>query len=75
VETRTLGRTGIPVSVLGFGTGGANAFGQSRGGTPAQATALVRTALDLGITFFDTAAAYRESEAWLGAALAGVPRS
>ena len=29
METRTLGRTGIPVSHVGFGTGGYNAFGQS----------------------------------------------
>jgi aryl-alcohol dehydrogenase-like predicted oxidoreductase len=75
METRTLGRTGIPVSHVGFGTGGYNAFGQSRGGTPEDAAALAETALDLGISFFDTAAAYKESEVLLGAALEGVPRS
>ena len=75
METRTLGRTGIPVSRVGLGTGGGNAFGQSRGGTPEEAAALARAALDLGITFFDTAAAYKESELLLGAALEDVPRS
>ena len=74
MEHRRLGRTGLDVSVLGLGTGGANQFGQKRGASPAEATALVRTALDLGVNYFDTAHAYGLSEDLLGAALQGVPR-
>lgn len=74
MEHRRLGRTGIDVSVLGLGTGGANRFGQAHGAGPTEATALVRTALDLGVNYFDTAPAYGLSEELLGAALQGVPR-
>jgi L-galactose dehydrogenase len=74
MEHRRLGRTGFEVSVLGLGTGGANQFGQKRGAGPAEATAMVRSALDLGVNYFDTAHAYGLSEDLLGAALVGVPR-
>jgi aryl-alcohol dehydrogenase-like predicted oxidoreductase len=75
VQYRQLGRTGIRVSLLGLGTGGANQFGQRRGGGLDEARALVRTALDLGINYFDTAHAYGLSEELLGESLVGVPRS
>jgi aryl-alcohol dehydrogenase-like predicted oxidoreductase len=75
VQYRQLGRTGIRVSLLGLGTGGANQFGQRRGGGIAEARTLVRTALDLGVNYFDTAHAYGLSEELLGESLAGVPRS
>jgi aryl-alcohol dehydrogenase-like predicted oxidoreductase len=74
MEYRRLGRTGLRVSVVGLGTGGPSQFGQRRGAAPAAAHRLVQRALDHGINFFDTAQAYRASEAWLGSALAGVPR-
>lgn len=68
---RTLGRTGLKVSVLGLGTG-------TRFGNPnhrqEDVTRLVRGALDLGVNYIDTAAMYLEAEARLGVALAGVPR-
>ena len=68
---RTLGRTGVKVSVLGLGTG-------TRFGDPTRnqesLTRLVRGALDLGVNYIDTAAVYLEAEARLGVALAGVPR-
>lgn len=68
---RTLGRTGLKVSVLGLGTG-------TRFGDPTRnqesLTRLVRGALDLGVNYIDTAAMYLEAEARLGVALAGVPR-
>lgn len=68
---RTLGRTGLKVSVLGLGTG-------TRFGDPTRRqediTRLVRGALDLGVNYIDTAAMYLEAEARLGVALAGVPR-
>ncbi|MCC6676552.1 MAG: aldo/keto reductase [Phycisphaerales bacterium] len=76
--TRPLGRTGIHVSVLGLGT---VKLGRAEGvkypsafqiPSDEQAADLIRTALDLGITLFDTAPAYGESEARLGGLLAGV---
>lgn len=71
---RTLGRTGLKVSLLGVGTGGPSAFGQRSGVPEADIHRLVRRALDAGVNNFDTAAGYRESEAILGRALKGVPR-
>ncbi|MBM3189250.1 MAG: aldo/keto reductase [Chloroflexi bacterium] len=71
---RTLGRTGLRVSVAGLGTGGASQIGQATGRTAADSQRVVRTALDLGINVFDTSPNYRESEALLGKALEGVPR-
>jgi aryl-alcohol dehydrogenase-like predicted oxidoreductase len=68
---RTLGKTGLRVSVLGLGTG-------TRFGDPTRSqeslTRLVRGALDLGVNYIDTAAMYLEAETRLGVALAGVPR-
>ncbi|MDF9409101.1 MAG: L-glyceraldehyde 3-phosphate reductase [Pelotomaculum sp. PtaB.Bin013] len=63
MKYRKLGRTGIKVSVIGFG------------GIPIQrvsgedACIIVDKALNLGINFFDTARGYTDSEAKLGAAL------
>lgn len=74
MEYRTLGRTGLRVSVMSIGTGGPSNFGQSTGVSEPDVTRLVHRALDLGINFFDTAAGYKESEAILGRALEGVPR-
>ncbi|MSU64648.1 MAG: aldo/keto reductase [Opitutus sp.] len=72
MEYRPLGRTGLQTSVLGLGTG--TRFGDPKINPPAQATRLVRAALDLGINYIDTAAMYLEAEAMLGEALAGVTR-
>lgn len=69
---RPLGRTGLNISVLGLGTG--TRFGDVRNHSPADATRLVRAALDLGINYIDTAAMYLDAESMLGEALAGVPR-
>ncbi len=74
MEYRTLGRTGLRVSVLGIGTGGPSQFGQNTGVPEADVGRMVRRALALGVNFFDTAAGYGESEAILGRALTGVPR-
>ena len=71
---RTLGRTGLRVSLLGIGTGGPSNFGQSTGVPEADIHHLVKRALDVGVNIFDTAAGYRDSEAILGRALKGVPR-
>lgn len=69
---RPLGQTGLQVSVLGLGTG--TRFGDPRNQSRADATRLVRAALDLGVNYIDTAPMYLEAEEILGEALAGVPR-
>jgi L-galactose dehydrogenase len=74
MEYRRLGRTGLRVSKLGLGTGGASMLGQQQGLDQTAVTALVRRALDLGVNLIDTAPIYRQSERLLGSALAGVPR-
>ncbi len=71
---RTLGRTGLKVSLLGIGTGGPSNFGQRSGVPEADIHRLVQRALEVGVNIFDTAAGYRDSEAILGRALLGVPR-
>jgi uncharacterized protein len=65
MEIRILGRTGLKVSAIGFG--GIPIQGVSA----SDAEAIVRAALDSGITFFDSARGYTDSEAKLGRALAG----
>ena len=74
METRELGRTGMPVSVLGYG---ASPLGQEFGPVDLQeGLRAVRTALDLGITHIDTSPFYGRgmSEVLLGIALRDVPR-
>ena len=71
---RTLGRTGLSVSLAGLGTGGASRIGQAAGLSVAESHRLVRTALDLGINILDTSPGYADSEELLGGALEGVPR-
>jgi len=69
METRTLGRTGLAVSVLGFGCGAVG--GLMVRGHPADQERAVARAIDLGINYFDTAAMYGngESEKNLGRVL------
>jgi aryl-alcohol dehydrogenase-like predicted oxidoreductase len=76
MEQRTLGNSGVHISAVGFGGWvlGTSWYGRL---TDDEGNALVRRALDLGITFFDTANSYGEdgiSELLLAAALDGVPR-
>ena len=59
METVTLGRTGLEVSVVGLGCGGHSRLGMTQGKDESQASRLVSEALDLGINFIDTARAYR----------------
>jgi aryl-alcohol dehydrogenase-like predicted oxidoreductase len=70
IPTTVLGRTGLRVSVLGLGGGGHSRLGLASGGTEASAERLVRTALDLGVTFIDTAEAYG-TETVIGRAING----
>jgi aryl-alcohol dehydrogenase-like predicted oxidoreductase len=62
MEHVTLGRTGLRVSVVGLGCGGFSRLGISTGHSKSEAVALVRAALELGITLIDTAAAYGTEE-------------
>lgn len=66
---RTLGRTGLRVSALGFGCG--NVGGLMVRGAPADRERAVARALELGINYFDTAPSYGQglSEQNLGLAL------
>jgi aryl-alcohol dehydrogenase-like predicted oxidoreductase len=73
MDYTTLGRTGLKVSVAGLGCGGNSRLGLSTGKTEADAVALIRAALDLGVNLIDTAAAYG-TEAVVGQALRGVAR-
>ena len=60
MERRTLGRTGLSVSTLGFGCGAVGGL-MVRGSAADQERAVAR-ALELGINFFDTAPAYGDGE-------------
>src|SRR5438445_13697015 len=73
MEYVTLGKTGLRVSVAGLGCGGNSRLGLGRGKTEAEAIALVRQALDMGLNLLDTAAAYG-TEALVGKAIKPVPR-
>jgi len=71
MEYRTLGRTGLRVSKLGFGGSPlGNEFGEA---DPAEGERAVHCAVDLGINYFDVAPYYGRTlaESRLGAALAG----
>ncbi|MBU5419647.1 aldo/keto reductase [Acetanaerobacterium sp. MSJ-12] len=65
MNTVTLGRTGLTVNKNGFGALPIQRIPKE------EAVTIVRRALDGGITFFDTARLYSDSEEKLGAALAG----
>jgi aryl-alcohol dehydrogenase-like predicted oxidoreductase len=73
VKTRVLGTSGLQVSALGFGCMGLN---HHRSSTldRAEANTLIREAVDLGVTFFDTAQVYGPftNEELVGDALAPV---
>jgi aryl-alcohol dehydrogenase-like predicted oxidoreductase len=71
MKNRTLGKSGLQVSAIGFGC-----MGLSHGYGPAtdkqEAIKLIRRSFDLGVTFFDTAEAYGpfQNEEIVGEALA-----
>jgi len=54
---RTLGRTGLEVSEIGFGTWGVGADAW-KGGTDADSLAAMERAIELGVNFLDTAIVY-----------------
>ncbi|HEV8629415.1 MAG TPA: aldo/keto reductase [Thermoanaerobaculia bacterium] len=71
METRQLGTQGLTVSALGLGCMGMSEFYQNAG--EAEAIATIHRALDLGITFIDTADMYGPftNEQLVGRALRG----
>ena len=63
MEYRTLGRTGLSVSVMGIGAGGAARLGKRNDiNTEAESIDIVLKGLDAGINFIDTAEAYGTEE-------------
>ena len=69
----TLGKSGVKVTRLAFGTGSMSGKVQRDLGQD-EFTRLVRYAYDKGIRFFETAESYGEMHKMLGIALKGVPR-
>src|SRR5690242_4273871 len=69
----TLGRSGVKVTRLAFGTGSFSGAVQRALGQDGF-TRLVRYAYDHGIRFFETAESYGEMHQMLGIALKGIPR-
>ena len=65
METRTLGKTGIDVSVLGFGGAPVGYLATDQ----REATIILNTLLDSGVNFIDTAASYSGSEVLIGEAI------
>jgi len=65
IPTRKLGKTGVEVTILGLGGEGIlRTFGYER-----EAYALIHRAIDLGITYLESARAYSGSESYYGLAL------
>jgi 1-deoxyxylulose-5-phosphate synthase len=69
----TLGKSGVKVTRLAFGTGTFSGQVQRDLGQD-QFTRLVRHAYDQGIRFFETSETYGEMHKMLGVALKGIPR-
>jgi len=65
IPKRLLGKTGDVVSILGLGGEGLlRTYGQGQ-----EATSLIHRAIDLGLTYFESARAYAGSESYYGMAL------
>jgi 1-deoxyxylulose-5-phosphate synthase len=69
----TLGKSGVKVTRLAFGTGSHSGEIQQQLGQEGF-TRLVRHAYDNGIRFFETSESYGDSQQMLGKALKGIPR-
>src|SRR6185437_7367200 len=75
MELRTYGRTGLKLSILGFGCGAVG--GLMVRGSPADQDRACGLAIDAGINYFDTAVQYGDgvSETNLGRVLSARKRS
>src|SRR5580700_1453169 len=69
----TLGKSGVKVTRLAFGTGTISGRLQRELGQE-QFTRLVRHAYDKGVRFFETSETYGDMHQMLGVALKGIPR-
>lgn len=72
IDQVALGKTGLRLSRLGFGTGTNSGEVQHSLGKE-EFTRLIHYAYDQGITYFDCAQTYKTFE-WLGEAIKGLPR-
>ena len=67
IPTRALGKTGVSVTSFGLGGEGIlRTYGRMK-----EAIAVIHKALDLGVTYFDTAPAYSQSQDYYGEAIQG----
>lgn len=57
MQKRTLGNSGLQVSALGLGCMGIS-YGYGPAGDEQEMISVLRAAVDLGVTFFDTAEVY-----------------
>src|SRR5689334_131955 len=62
MDYRSLGMTGLTGCVAGHGCGGNSRLGRGGGASADDCVAVVRTAVDLGVNFLDTAEAYGTEE-------------
>lgn len=62
MERIALGSTGLLASPAGLGCGGYSRLGMREGGDASVAAGVIKRALDLGVSFFDTARAYGTEE-------------
>src|SRR5436309_9901514 len=71
MQKRKLGKTNLEVSAIGLGCMGMS-FGYGPAGDKKEMISLIRSAVELGVTFFDTAEAYGPftNEELVGEALA-----
>lgn len=58
MQTTTLGRTHLKVSVMGIGGGGHSQLGKRTGKTEDESVAIIHQAFDAGVNFIDTAEGY-----------------
>jgi len=61
MQKRILGKSGLEVSALGLGCMGLT-FAYGAATNEAEAIKLIQKAVELGVTFFDTAEAYTQGE-------------
>src|SRR2546422_10292480 len=66
LPTRQLGRTGLAVTMLGYGAMELRGAPRGRDVTDAQAETILHTALDAGINYIDTSIDYGVSEERIG---------
>lgn len=73
MQKRTLGKGGLEVSALGLGCMGMS-FGYGPAGDEQEMISVIRSAVDLGVTFFDTAEVYGpyKNEELVGKALSPI---